>query len=176
MKVKLSVNLVLVFFFIIYTALASSSVVSATENSATVKSIRESSASTEQNQLLQQQYLAKHQEILPKVAVADMFYGCNSTRKSDPIPYQIAQLIEKMDKAQLAEKLNSCLQGETPQSESALNFGLVGCFTDQLSSLPAAEREQKMTLVHGAIERLSREQRQKSFTRCVAKQAIKYVR
>ena len=128
------------------------------------------------NEWLKQQFAEKHQAILPKVAVADMFYGCNLARQSDPVPYQINQIIEKMDKDLLAEKLDICLADDNASSDNALNFGLVGCFTDQLSELPKKEREQKMSLVSGAIERLSREERQKSFTKCVTKQAIKYIK
>ncbi|NMP30441.1 hypothetical protein HII17_02600 [Thalassotalea sp. M1531] len=137
----------------------------------------QSAAMSEQHkQWLRNEFVPKHQAIIPKVAVADMFYGCNLDRKVDPIPYQLAQIIEKMDKGQLAEKLDLCLKGDTPQSDSALNYGLVGCFTDQLSALPKEERDEKMELVTGAIERLSREQRQKSFTKCVSEQAIKYIK
>ena len=124
---------------------------------------------------LKNQFAEKHQDILPKVAVADMFYGCNVERKFDPIPYQVKQLIQKMDKSLLADKLQQCLGDEKVNSESALNFGLVGCFTDQLSALPKKERHEKMALVQGAISRLSREERHKSFTKCVTKQAIKYI-
>lgn len=131
---------------------------------------------TEQHKAwLKNEFAAKHQAIIPKVAVADMFYGCNLVRKIDPVPYQIPQLIKQMDKGLLAEKLNTCLNDETPQSENALNYGLVGCFTDQFSELPAKEQAEKLALVQGAIRRLSREQRQRSFTKCVTEQAIKYI-
>jgi len=131
--------------------------------------------SEQHKQWLKNEFADKHQAIIPKVAVADMFYGCNLVRNIDPIPYQVSQIIKQMDKNKLADKLNQCLNGDTPQSDSALNFGLVGCFTDQLSALSKAERSEKMELVAGAIGRLSREQRQKSFTKCVTEQAIKYI-
>lgn len=131
--------------------------------------------SDEHKQWLKNEFSVKHQAVMPKVAVADMFYGCNLVRKTDPIPYQLPQIIKQMDKGLLAEKLNTCLDGETPQSENALNYGLVGCFTDQFSALSPKEKTEKMALVEGAIKRLSREQRQRSFTKCVTEQAIKYI-
>lgn len=127
------------------------------------------------NQWLVEQFGQKHQDLIPKVAVADMFYGCNKKLKTDPVPYQLADLINKMPRGMLAEKLATCLGGKSPQSDKAINFGLVGCFSDQLSSLPKLEFNEKMTLVKQAINRLSREERQKSFTKCVTKQAIKYL-
>ena len=124
---------------------------------------------------LMKEFAPKHQALIPKVAVADMFYGCNLVRKVDPVPYQLPQIIKQMDKGLLAEKLSTCLDGASAQSDTALNFGLVGCFSDQLSELSPADRQEKMALVENAIKRLSREQRQKSFTKCVTEQAIKYI-
>ncbi|WP_448553759.1 hypothetical protein [Thalassotalea montiporae] len=125
---------------------------------------------------LMKEFAPKHQALIPKVAVADMFFGCNLKRKIDPVPYQLGQIIEQMDKGLLAEKLSTCLQGENAQSDTALNFGLVGCFHDQFAKLSDADREKRMALVENAISRLSREQRQKSFTKCVTEQAIKYIK
>ncbi|MFD2165454.1 hypothetical protein ACFSJY_04180 [Thalassotalea euphylliae] len=129
----------------------------------------------EHKRWLKEKFAAKHQALIPKVAVADMFYGCNTVRKTDPVPYQVPDIIRKMDKNLLAEKLKLCLGEETPQSDNALNFGLVGCFNDQLSELSDKERMEKMELVESAILRLSREQRQQSFTKCVTEQAIRYL-
>ena len=139
-------------------------------------SYAQSEISDEHKAWLMKEFAPKHQALIPKVAVADMFYGCNLARKIDPIPYQLAQIIEQMDKGLLAEKLTACLGEETPQSDTALNFGLVGCFTDQFAELNDADRQKKMALVENAISRLSREQRQKSFTKCVTEQAIKYIK
>ncbi|REL28476.1 hypothetical protein DXX93_19150 [Thalassotalea euphylliae] len=125
---------------------------------------------------LMDEFAPKHQALIPKVAVADMFFGCNLERKVDPVPYQLGKIIEQMDKGLLAEKLSACLAGENAQSDAALNFGLVGCFHDQFSELSDADREKRMTLVTNAISRLSREQRQKSFTKCVTEQAIRYIK
>ena len=81
-----------------------------------------------------------------------------------------------MDKNVLAEKLATCLGEDTMQSDTALNFGLFGCFHQQLAHLPKAEREQKMTLVKQAVSSLSHEERKKSFTQCVTEQSIHYLK
>lgn len=144
----------------------------------TQQSYAQSAADTfteEHKRWLKEEFAEKHQAIIPKVAVADMFYGCNVVRKTDPVPYQVSQIITKMDKDLLAKKLAGCLGDETPQSDSALNFGLVGCFSDQLAKLPKQERAEKMELVERAIARLSRDDRRRSFTKCVTEQAIKYI-
>ena len=54
-----------------------------------------------------------------------------------------------MDKNTLAEKLGDCLGDDTMQSDTALNFGLFGCFEQQLAHLPKAEQEQKMRACRG---------------------------
>jgi hypothetical protein len=80
-----------------------------------------------------------------------------------------------MDKIRLAEKLITCLGDDNLQSEVALNFGLLGCFHEQLAHLPESERQQKMMLVKQAILSLSLSERQKSLTQCVTEQAIHYL-
>lgn len=135
----------------------------------------QSDMSDEHKAWLLKEFAPKHQAIIPKVAVADMFFACNLKRKVDPVPYQLAQIIKQMNKGLLAEKLELCLQGETPQSDTALNFGLLGCFHDQFAALNDTDRKKRMALVENAISRLPREQRQQSFTKCVTEQAIKYI-
>jgi len=112
---------------------------------------------------------------MPIVAVADMLYACNQTRKVEPVNYKLNDLILNMDKNRLAEKLVLCLNEDNMQSEVALNFGLLGCFHEQLAHLPDVERQQKMALVEKTIKSLSRSERQKSFTQCVSAQAINYL-
>ncbi len=138
-------------------------------------------ADTEQERLAHDQWLkdkfsAQHEQLIPIVAVADMFFSCNKVRKTDPIGYQVKELITVMDKDVLAEKLSECLADDTIKSEVALNFGLFGCFHEQLADLPNEEKQQKMKLVKQAISSLSRAERQKSFTQCVTDQAIGYLR
>ena len=110
------------------------------------------------------------------VAVADMFFSCNQTRKTDKADYQLNYLVTQMDKNTLAEKLADCLGEDTMQSDVALNFGLFGCFQQQLAHLPKVEREQKMLLVKQAVHSLSHEERKKSFTQCVTEQSIHYLK
>jgi len=133
------------------------------------------SVSAEHNAWLKEQYSVKHQQLIPVVAVADMFSACNRARKVDPIHYRLADLVTKMDRNQLATKLSLCLGDDSMQSDAALNFGLIGCFSDQLSQLSNEERLQKMKLVEKAILSLSRDERKKSFTQCVTQQAIQYL-
>lgn len=127
-------------------------------------------------QWLKNKFSAQHQEIIPKVAVADMFYGCNLARKTEPTNMPFDMLINKVSKPELAEKLDRCLDQDKLNSEQALNFGLIGCYTDIMYALPEQDRKEKMVLVKRAINKLSRAERQKSFTKCVTEQAIKYLK
>lgn len=134
-----------------------------------------SSVTAEHNAWLKNKFSDQHQSLIPIVAVADMLYACNQARKVEPVTYQFKALILHMDKNRLAEKLLSCLGEDTMQSDTALNFGLLGCFEEQLMHLPDIEREQKMILVKNAIKALSHDERKKSFTQCVSAQAIHYL-
>lgn len=129
----------------------------------------------EHNAWLKNKFSEQHQSLIPIVAVADMLYACNQDRKIEPVTYQFKALILHMDKNRLAEKLLSCLGGDSIQSDIALNFGLLGCFEEQLMHLPDIERQQKMVLVKKAIKALSHNERKKSFTQCVSAQAIHYL-
>lgn len=131
--------------------------------------------SQEHNVWLKQRFSEQHQKLIPVIAVADMFYACNIERKIDPIDYKFKDLILSIDKNRLAEKLALCLGDDTIQSEIAINFGLLGCFHEQLAHLPTAERQQKMLLVKSAIHSLSSSERKKSFTQCATEQAIHYL-
>lgn len=125
---------------------------------------------------LKMRFSKQHEELIPVVAVADMFFSCNRARKTDEQNYQLKDLVQKMDKGELAEKLADCLGEDNMQSEAALNFGLLGCFHDQLAHLPDQEKKQKMKLVKQAIASLSRSERQRSFTQCVTEQSIHYLK
>lgn len=135
----------------------------------------ENDSTTEHNAWLKKQFNEQHQALIPIVAVADTLYSCNKERKIVPVNYKVNDLIVKMDKNRLAEKLIICLGDDNMQSDIALNFGLLGCFHEQLSHLAEAERQQKMALVKKAILSLSRSERKKSFTQCVTQQAIHYL-
>lgn len=132
--------------------------------------------SKEHNAWLKHKFSEQHQKLIPVIAVADMFYACNIERKVDPIDYQLHDLIVTMDKNRLAQKLSLCLGDDTIQSEVAINFGLFGCFHEQLAHLPSVERQQQMLLVKNAIHALSNNERKKSFTQCVTEQAIHYLK
>jgi len=124
----------------------------------------------------QQAFIAKHQALLPVVAVADMFFACNRQRHTDSYDYQIADLVNKMDKGQLAEKLSNCLGTESLQSDTALNFGLIGCFHSQMISLDQKKYDEKMSELELLLVKLPREQRQKTLTKCVSEQALYFVK
>ena len=136
----------------------------------------ESDSTAEHNAWLKKQFSEQHQNLIPIVAVADTLYSCNKERKIESVNYKLNDLIVNMDKNRLAEKLILCLGDDEMQSDIALNFGLLGCFHEQLAHLPEAERQQKMTLVKKAISSLSRSERKKSFTQCVTQQAIHYLK
>lgn len=136
---------------------------------------KEDDQTAEYNAWLKEQFSEKHQKLMPVVAVADMLYSCNKERKVEPVNYKLNDLIVNMDKNRLAEKLSTCLQNDSMQSSVALNFGLLGCFHEQMAHLPEVERQQKMQLVNKAINSLSLSERKKSFTQCVSAQAMHYL-
>ena len=142
----------------------------------TYTTMDEQSSQKSHDQWLKDKFGEQHEKLIPIVAVADMFYACNKARKTDPINYQVKDLITGMNKELLAEKLATCLAGESVKSDLALNFGLTGCFHEQLAQLPNEEKQQKMQLVKQAIASLSRAERQQSFTQCVTDQAIGYLK
>lgn len=128
------------------------------------------------NVWLKQRFSKQHQKLIPVIAVADIFYACNIKRRVDSNNYQLSDIILKMDKNQLAKKLSQCLGDDALESEIAINFGLLGCFHEQLAHLPQIEREQKIRLVKNAINALSKNEGKKSFTQCVTEQAIHYLK
>jgi hypothetical protein len=130
----------------------------------------------EHNAWLKQRFTEQHQKLIPVIAVADIFYACNMKRKVEVIDYQFSDLILIMDKNLLAQKLALCLGDDTIQSEIAVNFGLTGCFYEQLAYLPTDEHKQNMLLVKKGIKSLSIRERKKSFTLCVTEQAIHYLK
>lgn len=133
------------------------------------------SQTLEMNQWLKARFGAQHQALIPIVAVADMLYSCQQQKKkADSLT--IKALITQLDKNTLAEQLITCLAGESPKSDTALNYGLKACFYEQFSHLSLAEKQQKMAIVTQTIATLSRSERQKSFTQCVTDQAIHYLR
>lgn len=130
----------------------------------------------EHDKWLKLRFSAQHERLIPIVAVADMFFSCDKAKNSGNANYQVKELIENLDRNLLAEKLTACLAGESIKSDIALNYGLQGCFFEQLSSLPIQQRTIKMASVMASISSLSREERQKSFSSCVTDQAIRYLK
>jgi hypothetical protein len=118
------------------------------------------------------QFSLLHEQLMPKVAVADMFYGCNLSQEKQ---FSFKQLITDMDKEQLASKLMVCLGEDNIASDVALNFGITGCFIDQLSHLEKTEQQKSLSQVNDALAKLPRAERQKSFTQCVNNQTLKYL-
>jgi hypothetical protein len=133
------------------------------------------SQTLEMNQWLKARFGAQHQALIPIVAVADMLYSCQQ-QKQKAESLTIKALITQLDKNTLAEQLITCLAGESPKSDTALNYGLKACFYEQFSHLSLAEKQQKMAVVTQTIATLPRSERQKSFTQCVTDQAIHYLR
>ena len=121
-------------------------------------------------------FFETHSELLPVVTVADMFFGCNLERKIDNKPYLIKELVTVMSREELSQKLITCLGTDGIKSSKAMDFGLVGCFHDQLLHLPIAEQKSKMALVLKAIQHLSLEEKQQSLTRCINEQTIHYIK
>lgn len=130
----------------------------------------------EHEQWLKDKFSEQHQALIPKVAVADIFTGCNRVRKTDPVPYKIKDLVQKMPKNLLAEKLTTCLAEDSLQSEIALDFGLKACFKTQFAELSQEEQTAKLAKVDQLLQQLPKEEKQKSFTSCVTTQAISYLK
>lgn len=128
------------------------------------------------DQALKNRFAQQHQAMIPIVAVADMFFACNRQRHSENYDYQIDELVTKMDKGELAQKLDNCLAGESLKSDVALNFGLIGCFHSQMTKLDQKSYDEKMGQLELLLVQLPREERQKTFTKCVTEQAIYYLR
>ena len=128
------------------------------------------------NAWLKERFSEQHKQLIPVVAVADMFISCNKARKVDSVNYELSHLVNNMDRETLATKLEGCLDGDTIQSDVALNFGLEGCFHEQLAHLPEEERKLNMQRVKSAIVGLSHAERKKSFTQCVTEQSIQYLK
>lgn len=130
---------------------------------------------TDHEQWLKKQFSQQHRALMPVVAVADIFFSCNKQNKFGSGKYSLETLITKMNKTELARKLDTCLAGHSVSSVVAINYGLLGCFQDQFQSLPATERENRLKAVSKAITSLSIEEKKKSFTQCVTDQSIKYL-
>ncbi|NQZ23904.1 MAG: hypothetical protein HRT53_17865 [Colwellia sp.] len=130
----------------------------------------------EHDKWLKLRFSEQHKKLIPIVAVADIFFACDKAKNSGTANYKVIELVENMDRNLLADKLSTCLAGESMQSDIALNYGLYGCFYEQLDHLSKGKKLEKMRVVTVSISSLSREDRQKSFSRCVTDQSISYLK
>lgn len=119
------------------------------------------------------QFSEMHQQLMPIVAVADMFYGCHLNKPQQQ--YTLKFLINDMDKDLLANNLSECLGEDNLASDNALNYGIRACFSDQMSHLSKNEQQQNLEQVDAVLTKLPRAERQKSFTQCVNNQTLKYL-
>ncbi|TKB46305.1 hypothetical protein [Thalassotalea mangrovi] len=127
-------------------------------------------------QELVQNFTEIHQNMMAKVAVADMLFGCKLEKQEvEASGSELQTYIVDTDRNSLAEQLMACIGEENIGSEMALNFGIIGCFSDQTRHLEQQEQQQKMTQVADAMKVISKEERQKSFTQCVNNQALQYL-
>lgn len=137
--------------------------------------IASQSQKTDMDEWLKAHFGTQHEQLIPIVAVADMYFSCNKQKNTES-NVTIKALITQIDKNELAQMLIQCLDGKTPKSDLAINYGLSGCFNEQFHELSAVEKQEKMRLVAQKITTLSRKERQKSLTKCVTVQAINYLK
>jgi len=175
MQVKLNVLLKTGVNILIKVLFISSLPVQAVVNAKVINHEQQSDTSSAHHKWLKQRFSVQHERLIPIVAVADMFFSCNQERNIDIDTYRLIDLISVMDKNTLAEKLILCLGNDSIQSDIAINFGLLGCFHQQLSYLDNIAREKKLIEVRQAMELLSSEERKKTFSRCTTEQAIHYL-
>lgn len=131
---------------------------------------------TDHQQWLKDRFNDQHNQLIPVVAVADMLFACNQANGYVYGKSSLKALITQTSKERLAEKLESCLAGESVNSDTAINYGLLGCFHDQLDGLPQVEKDERMKLVKKAILSLSISEKKQSFTQCVTDQSIAYLK
>ena len=62
----------------------------------------------EHDKWLKLRFSEQHKNLIPIVAVADMFFACDKAKNSGNENYQIDELVESMDRNLLAEKLSQC--------------------------------------------------------------------
>lgn len=125
---------------------------------------------------LKERFSEQHNELIPKVAVADMLFACNKANDQTYGKESLNTLITEVDKTQLAEKLSSCLDEAPVNSEQAINYGLLGCFEDQLKTLSDNDKREKMALVKQSLAKLPLDEKKQSFIQCVTEQSISYLK
>jgi len=131
---------------------------------------------TDHQQWLKDRFNDQHNKLIPVVAVADMLFACNQANGYVYGKFSLKALITEISKERLAEKLESCLADESIHSDIAINYGLLGCFHDQLDGLKPEEKAARIKLVKKAMASLSLNERKQSFTQCVTDQSIAYLK
>lgn len=131
--------------------------------------------SGEHEKWLKEQFAEKHQRLMPKVLVANIYYGCNLVKKLEPVTFPVEHLVKRINKTELAEKLENCLGEQNVQSEKATNYGLVACFSDQFSVLPKTEQKKRLAQVKAALTTLPTDEKHRSFIKCTTEQTIQYI-
>lgn len=121
------------------------------------------------------EYKQKHQQLIPKVLVADIYYGCIVKGKQQTPEHSLNHMISVLTKDSLAQLTLTCLGDTSIQSEQATDYGLYGCFASQMAFLEAEVFHQKMAQVDQLIETLAVKEKQKSLSQCVSDQAIAYI-
>lgn len=124
---------------------------------------------------LKERFANQHEQLIPVVAVADMYFSCQKTQ-TGTTQYQVKELIMDMDRDTLAKKLKACLGEHSLDSDIAVNYGIKACFYEQFSDLSDKDRDDRMKLVGKAVASLSLEEKKKSFAKCVTSQTIAYLR
>ena len=131
---------------------------------------------TEREQWLKTLFSKQHEALIPKVAVANMFFACNIENNQEFGTKSLPELINNESKERLAEKLTACLNGISVKSEQAINYSLLGCFHDQFKTLSNDEKNKKIKVVKQAINSLDITEKKKSLSQCVTDQAITYLK
>lgn len=124
---------------------------------------------------LKERFADQHEQLIPVVAVADMYFSCQQTLTAKK-RYQVKELIMEMSREELALKLQNCLGEHSLDSDVAVDYGIKACFYEQFSQLSEKDRSDRMKLVSKAVASLSLEEKKKSFAKCVTSQTIAYLR
>lgn len=117
-------------------------------------------------------YAQKHQALLPVVSVANVYVGCQQAKPNEFTQYTHKKLLNEMTQEQLGSLTLTCLDGLALKSETAIGYGIVGCFSSQFKHLANAEQNEKMAQVKALLDSLSLEQKKQSLTQCVNDQTL----
>jgi hypothetical protein len=142
------------------------SLVNASENTAGID--------TKSNPLIETLAI-RHQQLMTVVAVADIYFGCQQANPAQHQSYPHSELISKINPNALAEKLEACLNTMPLKSEKAIEYGLIGCISDQVKGLAEEKQQQHLAKLKALLSKLTIAEKQKNFTKCVNDQALEYL-